>query len=64
MCYLIPPAEIYDYTNLQASVSFFSICLGNFHAFLPSLDFLKTSPFFKKVLSKIKSNSSDHDQAQ
>ena len=55
MCYLIPPAEIYDCTNLQASVSFFSTCQGNFHAFLASVDFLKTSPlFFKKVLSKIK----------
>ena len=61
MCYLIPPAEIYDYTNLQASVSFFSTCLGIFHAFLASVEFLKTS--FFKVLSKIKSNSLDHDQA-
>ena len=63
MCYLIPPAEIYDYTNLQASVSFFSTCLRNFHAFLASVDFLKTSPFLK-VLSKIKSNSLDYDQAR
>ena len=64
MCYLIPPAEIYDCTNPQASVSFFSTCLGNFHAFWTSVDFLKTPVFFKKVLPKIKSNSLDHDQAQ
>ena len=39
--------------------------LGNFHAFLASVDFLKTSFFFKKkVLPKIKSNSLDHDQAR
>ena len=43
-----PPAEIYDCTNLQASVSFFSTCLGNFHAFLASVEFLKTSFFLKK----------------
>ena len=48
MCYLIPPAEINDYTHLQASVSFFSTCLGNFHAFLASVDFLKTSLFLEK----------------
>ena len=64
MCYLIPPAEIYDCTNLQASVSFFSTCLGNFHAFLASVDLIKTSLFFKKVLPKIKSNSLDDDQAR
>ena len=52
-----------DYRNLQASVSFFSTCLGNFHAFLVSVDFLKTS-LFLKVLSKIKWNSLDHDQAR
>ena len=46
MCYLIPTAEIYDYTNIQASVSFFSTCLGNFHAFLCLLIFSK-HPFLK-----------------
>ena len=43
------------------------MCLGNFHAFLSSVDFLKTSSFFKKKkknLSKIKSNSLDDDQAR
>ena len=49
---------------MTTQISFFSTCLGNFLAFLASVDFLKTSPFLKKVLSKIKSNSSDHDQAQ
>ena len=51
MCYLIPPAEIYDYTNLQASVSFDSTCLGNFHAFLCLLIFSK-HPLFKKFFQK------------
>ena len=63
MCYLIPPAEIYDYTNLQASVSFFSTCLGNFHAFLCLLIFSK-HPFFKKSSFKNKWNSLDHDRAR
>ena len=58
MCYLMPPAEIYDCTNLQV----FSTCLGNFHAFGVCW-FSQNIPFFKKVLSKIKSNSLDHDQA-
>ena len=55
MCYLIPPAEIYDYTNLQASVSFFSTCLGNFHAFCvcwfsQNIPFLKT--YFKNKMKQ------------
>ena len=40
--------------------------LGNFHAFLSS-EFSQNNLFLfleKKMLSKIKSNSSDHDQAR
>ena len=62
MCYLIPPAEIYDYTNLEASVSFFSTCLGNFHAFFfvcwfsQNITFLKSS--FKNKMKQFGSWSS------